>query len=918
MRINIIFKGLLREPLVLGIPLIPLLFVGLFLGFGGLYLFKPLWFLIPVAIIVMRNMAKDDIRIFTILFKKLMVLGDFRLNKRNGYLTFTANTPYQYNTKDNDLVVINQGKNSYLNHHIPYDFNIDNVVVTKNLDFCMTYMLKGFAYELEDPDILEAHRDSLNMFFRDFANRKTSFYVHCVRKDVNTFSNIEFFNDYLQEIHTKYYDEMVGLKENLYFVTVIYSPFNMQELKKFRKSSEEDQKIFIKEAIEYMEGISISFESSFNKYSLTRLGIYKSENNPNITFNSQLEFYNFLIGHSYMSVLNTDTPIYNILNGNAECVQFGEDIGEITRNDGTKEYFQIIEIKDFSNTTFTGVFDNLLYTNTEFISCYSFKPKDNTTVMKNIETQQKRLVMQGDKGVSQIADLNYAMDGVTNGDFIFGDFNFTLVIYGKTVKDLKRNVSNVNEVLSMLGFLITKADLALASSYFSILPSNFKYCTRTALMSSINFSDFISFHNFNRGKEKGNQWGNALTMFKTLSGQPYYFNLHETRDNVNDFEADKFLLGNALIIGKSGGGKTVLMNFLLTQLLQYVNKDSFAKGTPEDKKKATFFYLDKDKGAIGNILACGGKYLTIDNGQPTGFNPLMVDNTPDNITMLQTLITKLVTRNGEVLTSREQEMLNNAVISAMNLPKEIKTNGITVIMDHLTENIEEANSLKSRLKLWQKGNKYGWLFDNEIDELNFETDINVFGIDGTDLLSNDAINDVAAFYILWRILDLADGRRYGLIIDEAWDWLRNKTVAEAVFDKEKTIRKQNGFLVLATQSLEDFSKSDMTPALLGQAATIILLSNPQAKEEEYIRDLHITQTDFEFVRDTPPSLYAFMVKKNNGEKTRVRLDLSSLGKTNLSILSTGTMFVDIIEDNIVKKKLNYKDTITFLRNLYKK
>ena len=140
---------------------------------------------------------------------------------------------------------------------------------------------------------------------------------------------------------------------------------------------------------------------------------------------------------------------------------------------------------------------------------------------------------------------------------------------------------------------------------------------------------------------------------------------------------------------------------------------------------------------MGNIYACGGKYLTIDRGQPTGFNPFMVDNTEENIRKLQALITALVTRNGELLTAFEQETINTAIKSVMNnFAKEDRKYGITMLMQHLTEDINDANSVKSRLSLWQKGNKFGWIFDNEIDELKFEDDVTVYGIDGTDLLSD--------------------------------------------------------------------------------------------------------------------------------------------------------------------------------------
>src|SRR3546814_6338226 len=72
---------------------------------------------------------------------------------------------------------------------------------------------------------------------------------------------------------------------------------------------------------------------------------------------------------------------------------------------------------------------------------------------------------------------------------------------------------------------------------------------------------------------------------------PYYFNFHS---------AD---LGHSMVIGPSGGGKTVLVNFLIAQL---------------EKFNARHIFIDKDQGAEIFVRASGGTYLALRNGEPTG------------------------------------------------------------------------------------------------------------------------------------------------------------------------------------------------------------------------------------------------------------------------------------------------------------
>ena len=123
----------------------------------------------------------------------------------------------------------------------------------------------------------------------------------------------------------------------------------------------------------------------------------------------------------------------------------------------------------------------------------------------------------------------------------------------------------------------------------------------------------------------------------------------------------------------------------------------------------------------------------------------------------------LVTRNGEQLLVSEERALNTAIEAVMtNFERKDRKYGISMVLQHLTQKNEEINALKSRLSLWSYGQKFGYVFDNENDTLTLDDEnINVYGIDGTDLLNDADISSVTAFYILWRVMDLTDGRRFG-------------------------------------------------------------------------------------------------------------------------------------------------------------
>ncbi|MGM9096724.1 hypothetical protein ACTFEA_09060, partial [Campylobacter jejuni] len=71
----------------------------------------------------------------------------------------------------------------------------------------------------------------------------------------------------------------------------------------------------------------------------------------------------------------------------------------------------------------------------------------------------------------------------------------------------------------------------------------------------------------------------------------YYFNFHQSSGaNKNDF--GELFLANTLILGQSGGGKTVFMNFIVDQMMKYASKDTFPDDIPEENRKFTAIYLD--------------------------------------------------------------------------------------------------------------------------------------------------------------------------------------------------------------------------------------------------------------------------------------------------------------------------------------
>ncbi|MFP6917082.1 TraG/VirB4 family ATPase, partial [Xanthomonas hortorum] len=154
------------------------------------------------------------------------------------------------------------------------------------------------------------------------------------------------------------------------------------------------------------------------------------------------------------------------------------------------------------------------------------------------------------------------------------------------------------------------------------------------------------------------------------------------------------------------------------------------------------------------------------------------------------------------------------------------------------------DGLYARLRRWTTGNSLGWVFDNPVDTIDL-TRASIIGFDYTDVIDNAEVRVPVINYLLHRLEALIDGRPLIYVMDEFWKILDGKGgLKEFAKNKQKTIRKQNGLGIFATQSPEDALASDIAAALIEQTATMVLLPNPNASRDDYIEGLKLTDAEY--------------------------------------------------------------------------
>lgn len=775
----------------------------------------------------------------------------------------------------------------FIGDFIPYSNHITpTTLITKDGDFVRIWRVGGIPFETIDPEDTWLRKEQLNTLLRSIGSENLSIWTHNVRRQVSDRLDSTFDNEFCRNLDQKYYDSFSGYKmmANELYLTLVYRPYPSRLARaanRMGKKSIPEIKELHKAHIRSLDEIAYQLEASMKRYDLEVLSSYEDKG---VFYSDALSFLNFLLSGEWQKVRLPSIPLYDYL-GHA-WVFCGAETIELRAVQ--QRFVQGLDFRDYTTETWPGMLNPLMYEDCEYVLTQSFCFMSKRDGKSFLERQQRQLSNTDDGSVTQIEEMSEAIDHLTQGAFSMGQYHFTLMVFGKTIEEATKNRSSMQAILQNQGFVTALINTALDAAFLSQLPGNWLYRPRIAGLTSLNFASLSGFHNFSSGKRDGNPWGPAVTLLKTSSGQPYYLNYHASKEDEDVF--DKKLLGNTRIIGMSGAGKTVLLGMMLCQ------NQKFKADAPNGY---TEVFFDKDQGAKIAILAIGGRYFTLRTGEPTGFNPFQMEPTEENILFLEQLVRKLVSGEGQRFTTSDEMRVSHAVRTVMRMPPALRRlSTVTQNMTEGTDKEDRENSIVKRLNKWCEGGALGWVLDNPVDMLDFTTH-STYGFDGTAFLDNDQVRTPISMYLLHRMESIIDGRRFIYYMDEFWKWLLDDAFSEFAFNKQKTIRKQNGLGIFATQSPSDVLNSDIAKAIIEQCATEIYLPNPKADHDEYTKGFKVTDAEFEIIKSFAEDSRMFLIKQGH-QSAIARLNLYPGFDDELAVLSGASDNVALVDQIIAE------------------
>jgi type IV secretion/conjugal transfer VirB4 family ATPase len=456
------------------------------------------------------------------------------------------------------------------------------------------------------------------------------------------------------------------------------------------------------------------------------------------------------------------------------------------------------------------------------------------------KTNQRDVLIDESKQ-ADIENLGECLRALGDGQTL-GDFSLTVVLYSK-------DLATINQEMGVFSGVFTNADGALftetynqLNAFFAIVPGNYAQNLRKMYLLNSNYADLSFLFTIHPG-EKTNPHlrSEYLAVLETDNATPYYLNLHNGE------------VAHTLILGMTGSGKSFLCNFLLTNAQKY-------------RPQTYIFDIGGSFQSLTEIF--GGTYLNVgQESRDFTINPFSLPESKENMQFLFSFFRVLIEGNDKryKLDFKEERKLWEAIERMYVVAPEQRT---------LSTFSQIIGELKERLHRWTKEGQYGFLFDNVEDTLSFSK-FQTFNFAGW----GDApeVLEPLLFYVLHRASnEIANPEKLAtfktFLLDEAWLFIKNETIRSYIVAAQKTWRKHNAAMILATQSIKELEESGMLAIVAESCPTKIFLANPEMNRHVYREAFHLNDTELDIIADLIPPGEMLIRKAQSSKKVRLNVD----------------------------------------------
>jgi len=512
-------------------------------------------------------------------------------------------------------------------------------------------------------------------------------------------------------------------------------------------------------------------------------------------------------------------------------------------------YVKVLTLKEPPAQSFPLIFKRLLDVPANYHIVTEWKKEDSGKTRRAIQAKRRHFhntkrsffsqvnlndapaqdVLLDDSKESQVRELGQGIEEIELRGNYFGQFSLTVVIYDLDWAKVERACAEFYKVFSVHDAQLYEEKYNLLNAFLAAVPGNHAFNLRYLYLLNTNYADLSFLFTLSCGEPQNRHLRQEyLAVLETNHHTPYYLNLH-----CHD-------VAHTMILGKTGAGKSFLLNFLITNLQKY---------SPH-----TFIF---DLGGSFESLTqlFGGSYIRVGlESESFRINPFSLAPTKENLDFLALFLKVLLfSGTAEALDPAAERDLYQQIENLYGVDPSLRTLGVL------------ANTLRhdlaGRLAKWTRGGQFGFVFDNAEDTISFSR-FQCFDFQA--MRQYPEILEPLLFYILHRANAIIADKEITAVfkaffIDEAWVFLKNPSIQRYVVEALKTWRKHNAAMVLSTQSLDELRRSDILDIIIESCATKIFLANPDMDRDLYRRQFHLNDVEVELVANLIPK-QQFLVK----------------------------------------------------------
>jgi len=504
------------------------------------------------------------------------------------------------------------------------------------------------------------------------------------------------------------------------------------------------------------------------------------------------------------------------------------------------------------------------------------KRKSLWTLIKEASLNEYDDFRQDNDAITKAEECNATAEMVASNLVSAGYYTSSIVLWDQSMEQLTEKTRLVEQIINSSGFITINESFNAVQAWFGSLPGHNWANIRRPMITSMNLTHMIPISTDWAGPEKNKHLnGPPLFYAKTSGNTPFRFNNY-----IGD-------VGHVMVVGPTGTGKSVLLNFMATQFLKYPD--------------AQIYFFDKDYSSKTITYAMGGLHHDLGDANQLSFQPLIyIDDEMERNWALEWLGNGLIQDNLQITPSVRNELWE-ALCNLATSPQDQRTmTGLVALL--------QDRSLRESLTRYTLSGPYGYLLDASEDQMETKS-WQCFEMNYLMNYMPQAVVPVLT-YLFHKLEQRFDGRPTMIILDEAWHFFSHPLFARQIKDWLKTLRKKNVSVIFATQSLADIIDTPLLHTLAESCPTRIFMPNKKALDEKVQQQYHqfgLNDRQIDIIATALPKNEYYCQSDIGNRKFEL-----GLGPVSVALLGAGSP-----EDHRVTNELSSLEANSFTRAFLK-